>query len=192
MGPEVTTAAVPEVPDFAFEAGGVQQTLRQMLETGPLLLMLFAPPAPLARLQQLAAAQPQFGAAGLRAVAVGLAASPEETSDSGRAPPYVVSVSSEVISTLALFRAAEDGGETELILDLAGNVRARWTSTIPTGFGAACCTDRRCRARRADRRSRPEPRRSPPLTGSHGLDRATPARLAFLTRRRWKDESCAH
>ena len=55
IGPEVTAAAAPEVPDFAFEAGGTQQTLRQVLETGPVLLVLFAPPVPVERLQQLAA-----------------------------------------------------------------------------------------------------------------------------------------
>ena len=35
------------------------------------------------------------------------------------------------VAALALFRAAEDGGETELMLDRAGNVRASWTSSIP-------------------------------------------------------------
>jgi hypothetical protein len=43
-------------------------------------------------------------------------------------------VSSEASSTLALFRAAEDGGETELLLDRAGNLRARWTSDMPGGL----------------------------------------------------------
>ncbi len=93
IGPEVTTAAAPaEVPDFAVEAGGVQQTLREVLETGPVLLVLFAPPAPVERLQQLAAAQPQLGAAGLRVVAVGLGTAPEETTEGARAPPFVVGV----------------------------------------------------------------------------------------------------
>jgi hypothetical protein len=41
-----------------------------------------------------------------------------------------------VISALALFRAADDGGETELLLDRGGNIRARWTSAIPTGLAA--------------------------------------------------------
>ncbi len=134
IGPEVTTTAAPEVPDFAVEAGGVQQTLREMLETGPVLLVLFAPPAPVERLQQLAAAQPLLGSAGLQVIAVGLGASPEETSEGSRTPPFVVGVSSEVSSALALFRAAGDGGETELLLDRAGNVRARWTSDTPGGL----------------------------------------------------------
>jgi putative copper resistance protein D len=131
IGPEVTTAAAPEVPDFAFEAGSVQQTLRQVLETGPVLLVLFAPPVPVERLQQLAAAQPRLGAARLQVVAVGLSANPDEISQGNRTPPFVVGVSSEVSSALALFRAAEDGGETELLLDRAANVRARWTSDVP-------------------------------------------------------------
>jgi len=131
IGPEVTTAAAFEVPDFTFEAGGMQQTLRQVLKKGPVLLVLFAPPAPLSRLQQLAAAQAKFSDAGLRVIAVGLYSPPQETGE--RALPYVVEVSSGVISTLELFRATNDGGETELMLDRAGNIRGRWSSNIPRG-----------------------------------------------------------
>src|SRR5262249_13656708 len=46
VGPEVSTAAAPEVPNFAFEASDAQHTLRQTLEKGPTLLVLFAPPVP--------------------------------------------------------------------------------------------------------------------------------------------------
>jgi len=134
MGPEITTAAASEVPDFAFEAGGVQYTLRQMLETGPVLILLFGPPVPIARLQQLAAAQPRFIDAGLRVLAVGLGAFAAEISERARAPLFIVDVSSEVTFSLALFRATEDGGETELLLDRGGNVRARWTSNMPGGL----------------------------------------------------------
>jgi hypothetical protein len=135
IGPEISTiATAPEVPDFAGEAGGVQQTLREVLETGPVLLVFFAPPAPVERLQQLAAAQPLLDAAGLLVVAVGLGTSPDETPEDNRTPPFVVRVSSEVSSALALFRAPEDGGETELLLDRAGRIRARWTSDMPGGL----------------------------------------------------------
>jgi copper resistance protein D len=134
IGPEITTTAATEVPDFAFEAGGAQQTLRQVLETGPVLLVLFAPPAPLARLQQLAAALPPQGDASLRVIAIGFGASPEETVEGGRAAPFVVAVSSEVSSSLELFRLPEDGGETELMLDRGANVRARWTSNLAGGL----------------------------------------------------------
>ena len=134
IGSEVTTAAAPEVPDFAFEAGGVQQTLREVLETGPVLLVLFAPPVPIERLRQLSAEQPRLGAAGLQVVAVRLGISPDETPEGNRTPPFVVGVSSEVSSALALFRAPEDGDETELLLDRAGDVRARWTSDMTGGL----------------------------------------------------------
>jgi putative copper export protein/mono/diheme cytochrome c family protein len=134
IGPEVTIAAAPEVPDFTLEAGGVQHTLRQVLETGPVLLVLFAPPVPVERLQQLAAAQPRLGTTGLQVLAVGVGTSPDVTSESNLAAPFVVGVSSEASASLALFRAAEDGGETELLLDRAGNVRARWTSDMPGGL----------------------------------------------------------
>jgi hypothetical protein len=136
IGPEVTAAAPAELPDFAVEAGGVQQTLREVLETGPVLLVLFAPPVPVERLQQLAAAQPLLDAAGLQVVAVGLGASPDETSEGNRTAPFVVGVSSEVRSALALYRAAEDGGEAELLLDRAGKIRARWTSDMPGGLAS--------------------------------------------------------
>ena len=134
MGPEVSTTEAPGVPDFAFEAGGAQQTLRQMLETGPVLLLLFGRPVPIARLQQLAATQPRLIDAGLRVLAVGLDASAAELSESTRAPLSVVDVSSEVTFSLALFRATEDGGATELLLDRGGDVRARWTSNMPGGL----------------------------------------------------------
>jgi putative copper resistance protein D len=127
VGPEVVTTASPEVPDFAFEAGGMQQTLRQTLERGPVLLVLFTPPAPLARLRQLVAA-------GLQVIAVGVAPAPEANAEEG--PPMVVGVSSDMIAALALFRTPDDGGETELMLDRAGDVRARWTRNMPGGLAA--------------------------------------------------------
>lgn len=128
IGPEVTTADVFKVPDFSFETGRMQQTLRQVLEKGPVLLVLFAPPAPLSRLQQLAAAQAKFSTAGLRVLAVRLDNSPKDTREP--MPPYVVEVSHDVISTLELFRATNDGGETELMLDRTGTIRCRWTRDI--------------------------------------------------------------
>jgi mono/diheme cytochrome c family protein len=135
VGPEIMTAAAFEIPDFAFERDGKQQTLRQQLESGPVLLLLFAPPAPVARLRQLAAAESRLSEAGAHVVAVGLAASPQDTSESGPAPPDVVDVSSEVMSTLALFRAPADGGETELMLDRGGNIRTRWTAAEGSAGG---------------------------------------------------------
>ena len=132
-GPEITKIAVPEVPDFTFEADGAQQTLRQALETGPVLLVLFRPPAPLARLEQLAAASPALDAARLRVIAIELGASPDEASKGQGATRFAVGVSPEVSTALMLFRTAGDGGETELLLDRAGNIRARWTSNMATG-----------------------------------------------------------
>src|SRR6516225_3367801 len=136
IGPEVTTSAAPQVPDLAFEAAGMQQTLGQTLETGPVLLVLFAPPAPLARLRQLATELSQPGAAGLQVIAVGLDPAAEEPPNGAQAPPFVGGVSSDVIDALALFRAPDDGGETELLLDRAGYVRVRWTAAMPGGLAA--------------------------------------------------------
>ena len=68
-------------------------------------------------------------------LAAEVATTQQETTESGPVlPPDVVDISSEVISTLALFRAPADGGETELMLDRAGNIRARWTAAGRRGL----------------------------------------------------------
>ena len=129
VGAEVTSAAAPQVLDFAFETNGVQNTLSQTLQNGPVLLVLYAQPAPETRLRQLASAQPRLAAGGLTVIAVG----PNETGSSSRGEaklPYAV-VPADVVEALALFRSARDGGETELMLDRNGNIRARWTASGP-------------------------------------------------------------
>ncbi|HEV2265280.1 MAG TPA: copper homeostasis membrane protein CopD [Stellaceae bacterium] len=125
MGPTVSTVAAAQVPDFAFESGGVQDTLRQVLAEGPALLVLFGSDAPVARLQQLGAAQLKLIAAGLPVIAVGVAGASHGAVTN---PPYVVGVSGNVAAALSLFRNDGDGGETELMLDRNGNVRVRWTA----------------------------------------------------------------
>jgi len=134
IGPDLTTGAAPEIPDFGFETGRTQGTLTQTLENGPVLLVLFTAPAPVERLRQLAAAQSSLDAAGLRVIAVGLGVSSEETGQGAGSPPFVVTVLSEVSAALALFRAPDDGGDTELMLDRRGAVSARWTSKTPGGL----------------------------------------------------------
>jgi putative copper resistance protein D len=134
-GSQVAKAAAPQLPDFAFEQQGAQNTLSQMLKSGPLLLILFEAPAPKARFDQLAGLEPRLAAAGLRIVAVGLG---QPTVKAGAratsATSLVVDVSDDVRSTLALFRSPTDGDETELMLDRGAGVRARWTSDGPGGL----------------------------------------------------------
>jgi putative copper resistance protein D len=125
VGSTLTTEATAPVPDFAFEVGGTQTTLRQMLERGPLLLVLYEPPAPVARLEELAAGQPRLAAAGLRVVAVKLG---DGSDGDEAAPAVVVHVSRKVDKSLALFRAP-GSSESELMLDRSGNVRLRWTAS---------------------------------------------------------------
>jgi len=67
-------------------------------------------------------------------IAVGLDPAAEEPPNGAQAPPFVGGVSSDVIDALALFRTPDDGGETELLLDRVGNVRARWTANLPGGL----------------------------------------------------------
>ena len=104
IGPEIVAEGAPEFPDFAFFADGQQQTLGEVLKTGPVLLVLYEPPAPSGRLAALAQLRPS-----LNLVAVSLA-----------------EVSAEVRAMLTLYRAPDDGGETEFLLDRSGAVRARW------------------------------------------------------------------
>ena len=134
IGPEVTTEAAPEFPDFTFEAAGAQTTLSRTLKGGPVLLVLFASPAPLARLLELAASHEAFTRAGLTVVAVEIGPQAHEPEPTKPPAPFVVEVSPGVGSVLALFRAPTDGSETELMLDRGGNLRARWTNG-PGGLG---------------------------------------------------------
>ena len=135
-GSQVTTTAAPPLPDFAFEQNGTQNTLSQTLKAGPALLVLFAPPAP-ARVAQLAALAPRLSTAGVRIIAVGVAERAEKSlTPAAAASPVVVKVSDDVRATLALFRSPSDGGETELMLDRNGSVRARWTTSGAGGLAA--------------------------------------------------------
>ncbi|MBV8491652.1 MAG: cytochrome c, partial [Candidatus Eremiobacteraeota bacterium] len=129
-GSQVSTATALPLPDFAFEQGGSQSTLSQTLKSGPALVAIFAKPVPRARLDELAALQPQLAAAGLRVLAVSVT----PLSDT-RAP--IVGVSRDVRETLSLFRSDTDGGVTELMLDRGGNVRARWTASGTGGLANA-------------------------------------------------------
>jgi len=133
VGPEVTAAAAYPVPDFAFESAGVQDTLGQELQKGPALLVLFAEAAPHARLQQLVAAQPRLADAGLHVIAVSLTG-PKKALEGGAPTPVMVDVSADVIKALEIFQTAADAGETYLMLDRGGNVRARWTAAEAGGL----------------------------------------------------------
>ena len=145
IGPTVSTAAIAAIPDFAFEADGSQHTLDRVLKTGPALLALFGRPPSATRLAQLGAAQQQIEG-GLRILAVDLAPAPAPHPAATSAPTTLasapgdaeqpaplVSVSAEVATALSLFRAGHQG-ETDLLLDRAGNLRARWTGSSPGGL----------------------------------------------------------
>ncbi|MGH7716659.1 MAG: CopD family protein, partial [Vulcanimicrobiaceae bacterium] len=131
---QISAAAAPPLPDFAFEAKGVQNTLSQTLKSGPVLLVLFAPRTPDERLAQLAALEPRLTAAGAQTLAVDVSSSPSGA-------PLVVNVSGDVRHTLALFRSPNDGGETELMLDRNGSVRARWTVRVGLADAATLSSD---------------------------------------------------
>ena len=130
IGPDVSRGSAPPLPDFAFITGGRQQTLRGLLQNGPVLLALFGGPAPPARLASLASTQHQLRASRLGIVAIELGSVTTEAEP--QAP--LAAAGAEVSFTLALFRDPDDGGETDLLLDRSGDVRARWTAAWPLGF----------------------------------------------------------
>lgn len=127
VGPQISTAAAPPLPDFAFERNGAQNTLSQTLKSGPVLLVLFAAHVPRARFEQLARLEPRLAPAGLHVVAVALDRSTSKV-------PSIVEVSDDVRAALGLFRSRTDGGETELMLDRGSNVRARWMASGTPGL----------------------------------------------------------
>jgi putative copper export protein/mono/diheme cytochrome c family protein len=127
LGPEIATTAAPAVPDFAFETRDGQQTLRRLLGNGPVLLALFEAPPPPERLAQLTAAQSRSSTAPLQVIVVDLAAEAASRAETAPPPP-LVAVSPDVAATLKLFCTPADGSETDLMLDRAGKVRARWAT----------------------------------------------------------------
>jgi putative copper resistance protein D len=138
IGGEVSTAAAPAVPDFAFETGGGQQTLDQALRAGPVLLALFGEAPMPARIAQLASTQTRLADTKLRILVIDVgstAATPDAAPEREPGSP-VVAVAGEVTAALRSFYAPDDGGETDLMLDRAGRVRARWTAGGPAGLPA--------------------------------------------------------
>jgi len=132
VGPTVTPAAAPAIPDFAFETAGGQQTLSGVLETRPALLVLFTRSPSAARLAQLTAAQKQV-ASGLRILAIDLARTP--TALETEMPSPLIGIAADVATSLALFRTSDDeGDETDLLLDQAGRLRVRWVGSILGGL----------------------------------------------------------
>jgi mono/diheme cytochrome c family protein len=127
VGSRISTTTAAPLPDFAFEQSGAQNTLSQTLKNGPVLLVLFTAHVPRARLEQLTRLERGPQGAGLHVVAVGLSPSTDKA-------PLIVTVSPDVRAALALFRTPTDGGETELMLDRGGNVRARWTASGAGGL----------------------------------------------------------
>jgi hypothetical protein len=115
-GSQISSAVAAPFPDFAYEIGGAQNTLSQTLKTGPALLVLYSGNAPHARLAQLSKLK-------LQVVAIN------------------VTTAKDIGSALALFVSPKDGGETELLLDRGGNVRARWTAARGLADGTTLVAD---------------------------------------------------
>jgi putative copper resistance protein D len=120
--------AVAQVPDFAFEEGGTQHTLNGLLRNGPVLLILTDEAPPGGRLTALAAVGHTLTEADLTIVALETASAVDEASRPNLTAPLFATAASAIAPILASFRSPGDGGETELLLDRGGFVRARWTA----------------------------------------------------------------
>ncbi|MGO8917454.1 MAG: copper homeostasis membrane protein CopD [Stellaceae bacterium] len=128
LQPEVTPGPAPPAPDFIFERGGRQETLRQALAQTPVLLVLYRLPASLPRLQRLAAAESALAAAGLGLLAVPIDAPAEDAESAARLPDFAVVTGADTAAAYALFAGADGTGPSEFLIDRAGFLRARWTA----------------------------------------------------------------
>jgi len=118
IGPRPASDEALPVPDFAFALGNSESTLGEALKRGPVLLVLLPgtpPPDRLARLPTLRRAA--------QVIAVEVVGS-----DAGEPADLVAHIAAAERPGLALFRDADDGGVTALLLDKGGNIRARWTA----------------------------------------------------------------
>jgi putative copper resistance protein D len=131
LTPEVGDEAAPRAPDFTFAtASGVEDTLRNRLARGPLLLVLFTTPNSAPRLAQLAAAQGTLAASGLDTLALplggdGNATQPPEPGFVARADPSVAAVY-RLIATARLDHEPPPAPHLEFLIDRDGYIRALW------------------------------------------------------------------
>lgn len=140
--PEVTARPPPTAPDFVFERGGRQGTLRQALAAGPVLLVLYRLPASLPRLQALAAAESRLAAAGLGLLAVPLDAAAEDAESAARLPDFAATTDADTAATYALFTGADGPEPCEFLIDRAGFLRARWSAAPADMAGLLLQLDR--------------------------------------------------
>jgi putative copper resistance protein D len=136
IGAGVTSSSMSQMPDFAFETSAGQSTLRETLRSKVVLLVLLDTNAAADRLQHIAAMRLQLASAGVQLIAVELGARGSTPSDK-RADLSPVEISADVAATLQLFRLPDDGGETELMLDPGGVIRARWTAAAVSPLAPA-------------------------------------------------------
>ncbi|HTV44105.1 MAG TPA: copper homeostasis membrane protein CopD [Stellaceae bacterium] len=128
LGSSVSTMATAPIPDFTYETGHTQQTLRSVLRQGPVLLALFSEPPSAARLARLATLSGAT-AGRLTIIAVDLSGAPVAGETATSVP--LAGVSAAVRASLALFAAPSERGATLLLLNRAGDPRARWTGAGP-------------------------------------------------------------
>jgi copper resistance protein D len=133
LQPQVTPGPAPLAPDFTFERRGSQGTLRQTIEKGPLLLVLYRLPFSEARLQQLAAAQNELNAAGIRLLAVPIDAQPVDAETAVPPLDFVATIGADTAAAYALFEGKGSAGHCEFLVDRAGFLRARWKTGTPSG-----------------------------------------------------------
>jgi putative copper resistance protein D len=123
--------SAPRAPDFAFEfADGGSDTLLNLAQSGPVLLVLFTPSASERRLQRLAAAATTLEAAGLRILALPLG-DPDARLETP-APDFVaradasVAVAYRVLADAPGYPSPRPPRHLEFLIDTNGYARAVW------------------------------------------------------------------
>jgi len=126
----VTAGPAPRAPDFTFQQRGTDQTLRQLVEQRPVLLMFYELPRSQQRLHQLAAAESILGAAGLQLLALPLEA--EDTGSATPLPDFAATADADAVAAYHLFMGKNTAAPCEFLIDRAGFLRAHWEAgTLP-------------------------------------------------------------
>ena len=131
LEPAVTSAPAPLAPEFSFTRNGIEETLRQAREQGPVLIIFYRLPASRLRLDQLARAERALAASGLRLMAVGGDRAARDGGWSGDQLDFTVDADEEAAAAYAFFAGSSRFDHCEFLIDRAGFLRARWCADLP-------------------------------------------------------------
>jgi putative copper export protein/mono/diheme cytochrome c family protein len=130
ISPEVRAGPAPIAPDFMFEQGATEVSLRERLKRGPLLLSFYDLPRSRERLQQLADFEERLATAGLQLVALPLET--EDAAKAGQLPGFAGMADPDTATAYRLFMGTD--APCEFLIDRDGFLRARWQMAKSAGL----------------------------------------------------------